>query len=741
MVKKHFIVSGSILASPEQVSVGFVIHYPDGKVEQKTFAQKVIKVGRLPTSHLFLDDDKVSRMHAVIEVTSRDEIYVIDVGSASGTFVNGKQVNKSQLRSGDELAFGNIKINVLLGETAEALAYNENDDQTVVEMTNPGAKEEVDRAVARATQVSPQQVTPQRPAAEPTVQQSAAPPPLAAPRAPKISESRFAAATSASQPDPFENRGAAAFSTSSPSGAPSAFLPDTNSNLNPFAVSAGASLFQEEGEGYRMIASGGPVSPDEVETHQSAVEVMIMWGENSVLHVSHLAPPRSFYVGETEKTKEHSGADYLIGAETLGTELMPVIIESGGVVNVVIPNGADASLTLADRTLGLNQLAAENKLSPCPQLAGAQQLTLPAGSSVRVAYKGFVFLVKPVHAGRPVGIGSLTTMSMREQMWTIVSAALHLAFLIMVYFLPPRPSALSLDLLNMDPRMIDYTIDPEELEEEKINATGQGDEGGTGERHKDEEGQMGKEDSAKTKNKYAIKGPKDNPDPHMAREQAKEQASNAGVIGVLRQMAGAFNTPTSPYGRDSALGTDDVNALGALMGVEAGDNYGHGGLGLRGTGRGGGGTGMGTLGLGRLGTLGHGAGGGSGSGYGSGAGGLGGRKGGGAPSIRPATPSVMGSLSKEVIRRVVQRHLNEVRFCYEQELQKRPDLDGRVAIKFIIAPNGSVQSATPDSSTIGSNEVEQCIAKSVRMWTFPSPEGGGIVVVTYPFVLTAGGGE
>ena len=41
------------------------------------------------------------------------------------------------------------------------------------------------------------------------------------------------------------------------------------------------------------------------------------------------------------------------------------------------------------------------------------------------------------------------------------------------------------------------------------------------------------------------------------------------------------------------------------------------------------------------------------------------------------------------------------------------------------------------SSTLGDPQVENCIAQAVRRWTFPQPEGGGIVIVTYPFMLTS----
>ena len=96
---------------------------------------------------------------------------------------------------------------------------------------------------------------------------------------------------------------------------------------------------------------------------------------------------------------------------------------------------------------------------------------------------------------------------------------------------------------------------------------------------------------------------------------------------------------------------------------------------------------------------------------------------------------VHGSLSKDVIRRVVHRHLNEVKFCYERELASRPDLSGRVSIKFLINGMGAVQSSAATDSTLGNAALDTCIAMAVRRWTFPQPEGGGVVIVTYPFQL------
>jgi hypothetical protein len=160
------------------------------------------------------------------------------------------------------------------------------------------------------------------------------------------------------------------------------------------------------------------------------------------------------------------------------------------------------------------------------------------------------------------------------------------------------------------------------------------------------------------------------------------------------------------------------------------------GLGLVGTGVGGGGTGEGTIGLGSLGTIGYGGGGGSGYGYGRGEGGLGGRRV-SDPDVVPGLAQVRGSLDKEIIRRVVRRHLNEVRFCYEKELQPRVDYRGQTRAVFVIAPSGEVVSASADFSESDS-AIGPCVANAIRRWKFPASSQGSSVV-TYPFVFEVAG--
>jgi TonB family protein len=110
------------------------------------------------------------------------------------------------------------------------------------------------------------------------------------------------------------------------------------------------------------------------------------------------------------------------------------------------------------------------------------------------------------------------------------------------------------------------------------------------------------------------------------------------------------------------------------------------------------------------------------------------------PDIISAEVSVRGSLDKEIIRRTIRRHINEVKFCYEQELVRKPSLGGRIMVQFMISATGQVISSVLQSSTMGNPRVESCTLQAVKRWPFPQPNGGGLVLVSYPFVLAPAGG-
>jgi hypothetical protein len=67
------------------------------------------EIGRSPDSAVLLDDVTVSRHHATVE-RGPDGLYVVDLESLNGTYVNRRRVERHRLRDGDELQIGKFKL-------------------------------------------------------------------------------------------------------------------------------------------------------------------------------------------------------------------------------------------------------------------------------------------------------------------------------------------------------------------------------------------------------------------------------------------------------------------------------------------------------------------------------------------------------------------------------------------------------------------------------------------------------
>ena len=77
------------------------------------------RVGRLSGLSLSLASDSVSKEHA--EIVMRDDaLYVVDLGSKNGTFVNSERVSESRLTDGDILHFAQVEFRVGRQEIDEA---------------------------------------------------------------------------------------------------------------------------------------------------------------------------------------------------------------------------------------------------------------------------------------------------------------------------------------------------------------------------------------------------------------------------------------------------------------------------------------------------------------------------------------------------------------------------------------------------------------------------------------------
>lgn len=78
-------------------------------------------VGRGDAAHLFIDDPSVSRSHATVK-RNGDAVFVRDVKSSNGTFLNGERVEEAAaLRPNDVIMLGDSLIKFLATDTPEPI--------------------------------------------------------------------------------------------------------------------------------------------------------------------------------------------------------------------------------------------------------------------------------------------------------------------------------------------------------------------------------------------------------------------------------------------------------------------------------------------------------------------------------------------------------------------------------------------------------------------------------------------
>jgi hypothetical protein len=483
---------------------------------------------------------------------------------------------------------------------------------------------------------------------------------------------------------------------------------------------------------YVMVQSAPHVPAEEVESaHLDAIEVVIKWG-HTALHVEHLSPVRPFVVGE-------ANADYILPAESLGgLSSIAIVSLDMGMAKANAPAGVVANVTTKEG----------HKIESRGDVALADGTKVVFG----LPNSEITFEVSAVRAGRKIETGFLANLSMAAHKYTALSFIAHAAIFATFAFFMPKMNADDADSAERDnilmmQKMLNASAEreQEQLQQDDTGATDSQKTGGTGEQAKGDEGQLGKTTPTDSHGRYGFAGPKDNPDPQLQRKEELQAAKNFGMIGILSSMSMDPNAPAAAWGADDALGRDEKSAMGNMWGATIDEAIGSGGLGLSGTGEGGGGNGAG-IGLDKVGGLGNGAGCTNGHcGQGIGPGGMGistGRlphahipKG---PTFREAGPiSANGHLPAEVIQRVVRQNFGRFRACYESGMRNNPGLQGRVAVKFVIGRDGSVNVAQDAGSDLPDQGVVGCVVRSFQTLSFPSPDNG-IVTVTYPIMLTPG---
>ena len=94
-----------------------------------------------------------------------------------------------------------------------------------------------------------------------------------------------------------------------------------------------------------------------------------------------------------------------------------------------------------------------------------------------------------------------------------------------------------------------------------------------------------------------------------------------------------------------------------------------------------------------------------------------------------------GSRSAADIMKVVRQRTPGLRHIYNKCLKKKPGFQGKVTLRFTIAPGGEIISISNVSSTTGYPEFDNEIKNAVSRWTFSKVKSGN-TTVTIPFTFS-----
>lgn len=116
----------------------------------------------------------------------------------------------------------------------------------------------------------------------------------------------------------------------------------------------------------------------------------------------------------------------------------------------------------------------------------------------------------------------------------------------------------------------------------------------------------------------------------------------------------------------------------------------------------------------------------------------------GRKSPKKVPPTVVGSgttlggCDKGDIAKQVRARGSMVRACYEMQLLSTPTLQGKLAVQWTIAGDGSVTGEkVASTSMVDENRVSDCVLRTIRRIRFEAPQAG-TCVIQWPFVFSPG---
>nr|HEX4315151.1 AgmX/PglI C-terminal domain-containing protein [Kofleriaceae bacterium] len=714
----------------------------------------MIKIGKVPSAHLRIDDESVSRMHAILEVDPKGTVHVIDLGSTRGTYVNGQKINKAEVQSGDVIKVGDISIEM----TMQAATATEA-EATAMTVTMP-------TPVPMPMPVPPQATTKTTPAAMLTSTSTPmviAPIAVAVPQPPRMplpampmraampampavaidnSEIEDASAQAIEVAAMFGDSVVAMKHCSDPKSGHVKPLTWGLLGMGAIGLATAATAFIATAAMQSRNAANydtwtkvqhKPAWAFRPEMAGSLTDGLTTGG----LALGLLGAALGFARVRRERRSPFFRIGSAPGVEHATDHVpmasFPLVAPSGDDFVLNLAPGMDGELTVDGTSTPLVALAAQGRARPSYLVPGAIEVPIPARSRIRAHAGATTFVVSAVARPKEHAM-PLLALDGRTAAYIAGSLAVHLALWGAMQFGFPPSSGVGLEMTATEDTALrahseaneDPVIPPPPPE--NGDAT---DAGGASGRTAMAEGKSGNRESQVTQ-EHTRQIENRNAPPQLSREAAREIAAHAGIFGSERLDDAIANI--SGGDADFSSGFDKTTMWGGLYGP-SGESFGTG-VGRFGVGPGGGCTvACGGIGSGRYNTIGdsgmHGKYG-PGNGYGEGLP----KRNPGVPTVTISRPIATGGLDREIIHRYVRRAQQRISYCYEKQLLATPGLEGDVTVQFLILPNGTVGS----SSGAGMNsDVAQCVAGVVGAIAFPAPSDGGSVQVKYPFHFHASG--
>lgn len=625
---------------------------------------RTIKIGRLTTAQIKLEDPKCSRIHAVIEFAGVDAS-LIDMGSTQGTLVNGAKVNKVKLSHGDQVTVGDTVLTLGFGAQAAVMAA----------------------------------------------------PPAAAAAAPVVAPVVAPAKTPSAVAVPLGMRPMAF------AGAPAAVSGDARQpTFDPTPATAPQEpvkrLTQERLRSAAVDSRPHPgiTAEDELSAANRMLELRFYWGE-VLLGMWHYDKPKRVTIGENNRT------NIFLSSEGLPVEEFPLIRYKDNEYVLTVTGQMEGEVEVGGESHSIKTARGSEWARKDEGLEDAYQIKMAPDTRSLVHWGGATFAMRFVPPPKLTKESSFKSLDLPYINAIIFALFSHIALIVTLSVYPHDTDALKVDLFGEPDRFASLILEaPKENKStkdmlEKIKKSVE----------EKKESIKPPEEKKKPPLDVAKNIPRNIPPPKKTVEEKKQEVAKR----FSKLFAGGGNSLLGGGGGGSLAGT--------LQGVIGTAGTGSGGAGLSGLGirgsapiiGGGIGTSRGIAGIGTIGRLG---GGGAGAVYGSGVG-L------GAAHERSVigieTPTIEGALAPELIKKVINENKNQVRYCYEVELQRNQNLEGRVMVRWVISATGAVAQVLIKDSTIKNANVENCLLGKIKGWKFPPPAGGGTVEVNYPFVFKA----